>query len=99
MGSFYNVLGLRVPDKQSIIKPRSHCPNCGHDLSWKDLFPVLSFLFLKGKCRYCHEKISLLYPLNEIFCGVLFAISFYSWYFSSKPMEPTEIIVAITLSV
>jgi len=98
MGSFYNVLGLRVPDKQSIIKPRSHCPHCGHNLSWKDLFPILSYVFLRGKCRYCHEKISPLYPLNELFCGILFAISFYSWRFSSKPMEPTEIIVAITLS-
>ena len=92
LGSFYNVLGLRVPNKESIIKPSSHCPNCGHELSWLELIPILSFLFLKGRCKNCHEKISLLYPLNELFCGILFAVSFYSWGFS------LELIVAITLS-
>ena len=92
MGSFYNVVGLRVPDKQSIIKPRSHCMNCGHVLSWYELIPIISYIFLKGRCKNCHEKISPLYPLNELFCGILFMISFYSWKFSP------ELIIALTLS-
>jgi len=92
MGSFYNVVGLRVPDKKSIIKPRSHCMNCGHVLSWYELIPVFSYIFLRGRCKNCHEKISLLYPLNELFCGILFMISFYSWKFSP------ELIVSLTLS-
>ena len=90
--SFYNVVGLRIPDNQSIIKPRSHCPNCGHELSWYELIPIISYIFLKGKCKNCHEKISILYPLNEFFCGLLFMISYYSWGFS------WELIVALAVS-
>ena len=92
LGSFYNVLGLRLPNKESIIKPRSHCPNCGHQLSWKELIPIISYIFLRGKCKQCKEKISILYPFNEAFCGILFAVSFYSWGFS------LELIVALAIA-
>ena len=92
MGSFYNVLGLRVPNKESIIKPRSHCPNCGHTLSFLEMIPIISYLFLRGKCKNCKESISPLYPFNELFCGILFAVSFYSWGFS------LELIVALAIS-
>ena len=92
LGSFYNVLGLRLPNKESIIRPRSHCPNCGHQLSWKELIPIISYICLKGKCKNCKESISTLYPLNEAFCGILFAVSFYSWGFS------LELIVALAIS-
>lgn len=92
MGSFYNVLGLRVVNKQSIIKPRSHCEKCGHVLSWYELIPIFSFIFLKGKCRNCKTKLSYLYLFSEFFCGVLFAISFYSFGFSPN------LIISIVLS-
>ena len=92
LGSFYNVLGLRLPNKESIVKPRSHCPNCGHQLSWKELIPIISYLFLRGKCKHCKESISMLYPFNEAFCGILFAVSFYSWGFS------LELIVALAIA-
>ena len=92
LGSFYNVLGLRVPNKESIIKPRSHCPNCGHTLSFLEMIPIISYLFLRGKCKNCKESISPLYPFNELFCGILFAVSFYSWGFS------LELIVALAIS-
>ncbi len=92
MGSFYNVVGTRVVNKESIIKPRSHCDKCGHVLAWYELIPVLSFIFLKGKCRNCKTKLSYLYPFSEFFCGLLFAISFYSFGFSP------ELIISITLS-
>ncbi len=82
MGSFYNVLGLRVVNHESIIKPRSHCEKCGHVLEWFELIPIFSFLFLKGRCRNCKTKLSWLYLFSEFFCGVLFAISFYSFGFS-----------------
>ena len=82
MGSFYNVLGLRVANHESIIKPRSHCEKCGHVLSWYEMIPIFSFIFLKGKCRNCKNKLSILYLFSEFFCGVLFAISFYSFGFS-----------------
>lgn len=82
LGSFYNVVGFRLCKNESLIKPRSHCQNCNHILSWYELIPVFSYLFLKGKCKCCHQKISLFYPLMELFTGVLFAVSFYSFGFS-----------------
>jgi len=56
------------------LKSRSYCPNCKHILDWKDLFPVFSSIFLRGKCRYCKEKISWQYPLVEIFTALLFVL-------------------------
>lgn len=76
IGSFLNCFIYRQEEKKS-LKGRSFCPNCKHLLSWQDLFPVFSFLFLLGKCRYCKEKISWQYPLVEIFSGLLF-VAFFS---------------------
>ncbi len=92
MGSFYNVLGLRIVRKESIVKPKSHCEKCGHVLSWYELIPIFSFIFLKGRCRNCKTKLSYLYLFSEFFCGLLFAISFYSFGFAP------ELIISITLS-
>jgi len=60
------------------IGGRSHCPKCAHQLGWKDLMPVLSFIWLKGKCRYCGEKISWQYPIVEAATGILFVFLFLS---------------------
>lgn len=76
LGSFYNVVGYRLPREQSLITPSSHCTSCNHKLGILDLFPVFSFLFLGGKCRYCKQKISWFYPLFEFTTGMLFAISY-----------------------
>ena len=75
-GSFYNVVGLRLPDGESIIKPGSHCPKCNHKLSWYENIPVLSYIFLKGKCKNCKQKISFIYPAIELLTGVLFTASY-----------------------
>ena len=72
LGSFYNVVGLRVPQKQSIVSPRSACPKCGHQLSAFELIPVLSYLIQGGKCRSCKAPVSPLYPIVELMTGVLF---------------------------
>ena len=82
LGSFYNVLGSRIPKGESIVKPRSHCEKCGHILKWYELIPVFSFLFLRGRCSKCKVKLSWLYPFSEVFCGILFAISYYSYGFT-----------------
>jgi leader peptidase (prepilin peptidase)/N-methyltransferase len=82
LGSFYNVLGMRIPNHESIVKPRSHCEKCGHVLCWYELIPIVSFLILRGKCRNCKTKLSWLYLFSEVFCGLLFAISYYSFGFS-----------------
>ncbi|MGG3888701.1 prepilin peptidase [Metabacillus fastidiosus] len=72
LGSFYNVVGLRVPKNESIIAPRSTCPGCRHTLTAAELIPVVSFLLQKGKCRKCGRKISALYPVVELMTGALF---------------------------
>lgn len=76
MGSFYNVLIDRLPNGQDIVKDRSKCTFCGTVLSWKDLIPVFSFLFLKGKCRYCGKKLSPQYLFSELAVGSLFTLAF-----------------------
>ncbi|KON86883.1 prepilin peptidase [Sporosarcina globispora] len=73
LGSFYNVVGLRIPQNQSIAAPRSCCPHCKHTLSPLELIPVLSYIFLGGKCRRCRAPVSALYPAVELSTGILFA--------------------------
>lgn len=72
IGSFLNVCIYRIPREESIAFPPSHCTNCGNKIKEYDLIPIISYLFLKGKCRYCKEKISIRYPLIELITGVLF---------------------------
>ena len=71
IGSFLNCVIYRLEEEKS-LKGRSFCPNCKHKLSWLDLFPVFSFLFLKGKCRYCKNKISWQYPIVEASTALIF---------------------------
>jgi leader peptidase (prepilin peptidase) / N-methyltransferase len=72
-GSFFNVIGLRVPLNKSIVIPRSTCPTCGHQLKAHELIPVISYLIQKGKCRGCQSRISPIYPIFELLTGILFA--------------------------
>lgn len=73
-GSFLNVCIARLPKQESIVTPRSHCPRCGHAIRWYDNIPVLSYIFLAGRCRDCRARISPVYPLVEILtAGVLMA--------------------------
>ncbi len=78
-GSFTNVIIARMPVGESIIFPPSHCPSCHKRLSAVDLVPVLSWLFLRGHCRYCQERISIRYPLVEILCALLFIGVYLRW--------------------
>ncbi len=81
-GSFYYVVGTRLANGESLIKPGSHCTYCQHKLSGRDLVPIFSFLFLKGKCRYCKHPLSKEYLIYEIFTGVLFLISYLKFSIS-----------------
>lgn len=72
IGSFLNVVIYRLPRRESIAFPPSHCPHCRHKLAWYDLLPVISFISLKGKCRYCKQQISFIYPLVEVVTGIMF---------------------------
>ncbi|NHC39501.1 prepilin peptidase [Bacillus sp. MM2020_1] len=71
-GSFFNVVGLRVPIKKSIVAPRSACPTCGHQLTPLELIPVVSYIIQGGKCRGCQSRISPIYPIFELLTGILF---------------------------
>lgn len=82
MGSFYTVIGLRLPKKEDFIFSRSRCDECKHTLSLIEMVPILSYLFLRGKCRYCQSKIDSLSTYVEFFTGLLFAVSYYSFGFS-----------------
>lgn len=75
LGSFFNVVGLRTAQKQSIAFPASHCPACKNRLRAIDLIPIASFLLLKGKCRNCDKRISPIYPIVEGATAFLFTIS------------------------
>lgn len=81
-GSFFTVVGTRLPKNEGFIKSRSYCDHCKHSLSFLDMIPILSFLFLKGKCRYCGEKINSLSTWMELFTGILFALSYFTFGFS-----------------
>ncbi|UQZ37461.1 prepilin peptidase [Paenibacillus sp. PK3_47] len=76
LGSFYNVVALRVPAGESLSHPPSHCTGCGTRLKARDLVPVFSWLFSRGRCRHCGAKVSVLYPLGELATGLLFLWSY-----------------------
>ncbi|WP_243292066.1 A24 family peptidase [Bacillus sp. FJAT-47783] len=90
-GSFFNVVGLRVPKKMSIVTPRSACSQCETTLSWYELIPIFSFVFQKGKCRHCGAKLSVIYPIVEALTGLLFIFSLY------KIGWEAELLVSLTL--
>jgi prepilin signal peptidase PulO-like enzyme (type II secretory pathway) len=75
IGSFLNCLIWRLHKKESLWG-RSYCPKCKKQIAWYDNLPVLSFIFLKGKCRHCGKKISWQYPLVELVTGILFLIAY-----------------------
>ena len=74
IGSFLNVCIYRIPKKESVVTVGSHCMNCQHKLAWYDLFPLFSFLILRGRCRYCKAKLSWQYPVIECLNGVLYVV-------------------------
>ena len=79
-GSFANVVIYRLPNGESIVRPPSHCTSCGKRLAAPDLIPVFSWLFLRGRCRYCRAKISARYPAVEAACAALFAYAAFDAY-------------------
>ena len=81
-GSFYNVVGDRLPNGQSIVKPGSHCPKCNHMLKPLELIPILSYLFQGGKCKNCKCHIPIIHPIFEFCCGVLFVLTYKIYGFN-----------------
>ena len=82
IGSFLNVLAVRLSNNESILWPGSHCHNCNHRLRWYELIPVVSYLIQKGRSRCCHTIIPISYLIIEIVTGVLYMVSYHSFGFS-----------------
>lgn len=79
IGSFLNVVISRAFSNESIAHPRSKCPSCQTPLKWYHNIPVLSYMFLKGRCAFCEEKISIQYPIVELITGLLFVMVFIKY--------------------
>ena len=94
-GSFTNVIIARIPHGESVVTPSSHCPRCGHRLNALDLVPVLSWLFLQRKCRYCREPISSRYPLVELLTAALFAGVYWRWGVSAETLAGWILVIIL----
>ncbi len=79
VGSFLNVCVARWPADLSVIRPRSRCPDCGHQLAWFENVPVISWLVLRARCRCCDEPISAIYPIGEMLVGLMWAACVARW--------------------
>ena len=97
VGSFINVVIFRLPLNKSIVFPNSSCPKCNEKIKWFDNFPIISWLFLRGKCRACDAKISFSYPIVELSTGLLFFFNLYSHptIYSQQPIYLTIILGSI----
>lgn len=92
LGSFYHVVGYRLPIGENWVSDRSRCPGCGHQLRWFELMPILSYLLQDGKCRACGMKIKLIYLLSEMAAGLLFV--FPVWFYGFLGFTDGSILVA-----
>ncbi|HOJ09721.1 MAG TPA: prepilin peptidase [Clostridiales bacterium] len=92
-GSFMNVCIYRIPAHESVVTGPSHCPACGKQIKWYDLVPVLSFLILRGRCRFCKTSISPRYPAVELLNGTIWML-LYCFF----GLTPIFIILCIVFS-
>ena len=95
-GSFYLVIGTRMPLKENVFTGRSRCDNCKNELRWYELIPIISFILQMGKCRNCKKKISVEHLLIEIVTGLLFAVG-YMYY--GKTLEFLIYLILISVSI
>lgn len=98
-GSFVNALVWRLYNKKDWVKARSQCPKCGHKLDTLDLIPVLSWLALRGRCRYCKKPISPQYPIVELVMGAVFILSYVFWPYSLSGGQLVLLVAWLACSV
>jgi len=94
VGSFMNMLVYRLPENKPLLRPMSSaCPVCGHNLAWFENLPIVAWIVLRGRCRYCKTGISIRYPLIELTCASMYALMFWAYFESgwllTAPLRPT----------
>lgn len=94
-GSFFTLAVYRLPLHQNITHKRSYCPNCNHKLVFWDMIPILSYILLRGKCRYCKEKIRVRYLLLEILTGIIFLLFAMSLNINLQFLEISKLVYLI----
>ena len=102
VGSFLNVVIYRLPRGMNLAKPSSHCPDCNHKLAWYDNVPLLSYIILGGKCRYCGKKITPRYFIVELLNAVLWVLLVLTFYNGDRTYLMNIFVVgvnALTVSV
>lgn len=92
-GSFFTKIGYRLPNNKSSLGNKSKCTACNHELGIMETTPLLSYIFLKGKCKHCNEKISIIYPFFELLTAILFVMCYF--IFKDEYPELLNIIFAI----
>ena len=97
VGSFLNVCIYRLPRRESVNWPGSHCTSCNRALSWYENVPIISWLVLRGRCRTCGERVSAMYPLVELITGVLFVAGY--WIYGWTPMLAVRLAFACAMVV
>lgn len=93
VGSFINVLAYRLPRGMNIVTPPSRCPSCGTKLRWSENFPILGWLWLRGRCRFCKSPISPEYPIVELTVALLFALLHAMWFMDPSILTPLGVSV------
>ena len=97
IGSFLNVCIYRIPRDLSIVWPASRCTACGHELSWYENLPVMSYLVLRGKCRSCGAPFSVMYPVIELTTAAVFVVGY--WWFGATLMLAVRLLFACAMIV
>ncbi len=99
IGSFLNVCIHRLPKGESIVHPRSRCPHCGQMIAAYDNVPVLSYLWLRGRCRHCRSRISPFYPLIELLTGLTFLLVYHLWGISPPAVKAVLLASALIVLI
>lgn len=99
LGSFTTLAVYRIPKGENILNKRSYCPNCNHKLGFLDMIPIMSYIFLRGKCRYCREKVRIRYLILEVFSGIIYTVFIMSLNIDILNIGYKELIYIIIFTI